>query len=164
MAKSSANCSVVGVAYDECRDTPVVLLREDRDGQVLFLPVGAFEASAVIMSAEGLVSPQPTVHDVLARFFTRQGIHLERFELWGTAVSGYFGRFLYRQGWLRHTQDVRPADGIAVALRAGAPIVADQSVFETCPADQAYDADYFRHNRVLFLDSAFVVPPVHAAG
>jgi bifunctional DNase/RNase len=164
MAKSSANCSIVGVAYDEGRDTPVVLLREDRDGRVLFLPVGAFEASAVISGAEGLVSPQPTVHDVLARFFTQPGVHLERLELWGSGVSGYFGRFLYRKGWLRHTQDVRPADGIAVALRAGAPIVVDPSAFGACPADQAYDADYFRHNRVLFLDSAYAAPPVHAAG
>ncbi len=161
MGQKGRNCAVVAVAYDESMDTPLVLLREERDSRIFCIPVGAFEAGSIIMAAEGFLPSQPQTHDVLAELFKRHRLKVERFEIRGSAVSGYYGILKYRKGLFRHTMNVRPSDGIALALRLGSPIMADPSLTAGAASSDRCAADHLQADRILFLDNGLQSAAAH---
>ena len=124
MTDEVISMSVAGVALEGEAEVPTVLLRDPDGTAMLAVPVGAFEASAIIIQVEGLQPPRPLTHDVLAELFVRHGFFLDRFELYGKGEEGLLGRLRYRKGLRRFTMEVRPSDGIALALRLDAPISA----------------------------------------
>ncbi len=134
-------------------ESPLVLLRDEADGRIMSVPVGAFEASSIIMAAEGLLPSQPQTHDVLAELFKRHGLRMEGFEIRGNAFSGYYGRLYYRRGFFRHTMDVSPSDGIALALRLGKPITADKTLMDAALSAEQCASARFQTDRILFLDN-----------
>lgn len=158
MAQRCGNCAVVAVAYDESMDAPLVLLREEADGRIMSVPVGPFEASSIIMAAEGLLPSQPQTHDVLAELFKRHGLRMEGFEIRGNALSGYYGRLYYRKGLFRHSMDISPSDGIALALRLGKPIMADKTLKDAALSAEQCAAARFKTDHILFLDNGLQEP------
>jgi bifunctional DNase/RNase len=89
------------------------------------MPVGPFEASAIILELEGICPPRPLTHDLLAELFKEAGYNLDRVELFGSAGSGARARLRYRRGYRRFGKEVRPSDALALALRLHAPIMAE---------------------------------------
>jgi bifunctional DNase/RNase len=149
MARVGLPCAVVGVAYDDSDDVPLVLLQETQGGRVFHIPVGAFEAGSIILAIRGLDASEPQAHDLLTQLFHRHGFRMEYFLLGGNAEAGYSGSLRYRGLWRRRSMPVRPSDGIALALRMGAPILADLSM-DGCPDRGFPDIDRF--GRVLLAD------------
>lgn len=49
MRSEYIDLSVAGVALDDNGDSPTVILREPSGGRFITVPVGAFEASAIII-------------------------------------------------------------------------------------------------------------------
>lgn len=117
----------------EDEESTMVLLRERSSGNLYPVPVGAFEASAIIIEMEGIVPPRPLTHDVLSAFFRRHRFVFERFELYGADSEGFLGRIHYRRGFRKYSMEVRPSDGIALAIRLGAPIVASREALDAKP-------------------------------
>lgn len=108
----------------------VVLLDRDRDAG-LALPIGPFEASAIIMELEGISPPRPLTHDLLAEFFRESGFSLDRAELFGEGGGGPRARLRYRRGLSRRTREVRPSDAVALAIRLRSPICAQRALLDT---------------------------------
>lgn len=109
-------------------DEPRVLLEDKATGLGLEIPVGPFEASAVILHLEGIVPPRPLTHDLLAQLFEESGFSLDGVELFGE--GGGRARLVYSRDGARREKEVRPSDALALALRLGAPIRADASLLE----------------------------------
>lgn len=145
--------NVAGVVLEDTSDTPLVLLKDEHGEKLMPVPVGAFEASAIIIEVEGIKPPRPLTHDLVAHLFLRHGYKLLRFELYAKTEEGFLGRLRYRKGFRLYSMEVRPSDGIAMALRLEAPIEASEDLFETAssPAPQAY-SNYTFAQSVLFLD------------
>jgi len=153
MSPKKVGLSVAGVAFDEGADAPFVLLQNE-SGYVLSVPVGAFEASAIIIEAEGISPPRPLTHDILAQLFLRHGFRLQCFELYAKDAEGYLGKLHYRKGFIRHSMEVRPSDGIALALRLGASIEMDAVLAEEAVSlDTVHDAVLLQSQSVLYLDA-----------
>jgi bifunctional DNase/RNase len=124
---------VHGVAVDPGEGMPVVILYDPEGRSGIPVPIGPFEASAIILELEGVAPPRPHTHDLLASFFKEGGFKLEAVELYGEPGSVTVGEFkgelgsplarlVYRRGLRRSVREVRPSDGIALALRLKAPI------------------------------------------
>ncbi|GAB1482566.1 hypothetical protein MASR2M78_13820 [Treponema sp.] len=144
---------VAGVAYDEEAGAPFVLLRNE-SGNLLSVPVGAFEASAIIIQVEGINPPRPLTHDILAQFFLRHGFRLLKFELYAKDTDGYLGKLHYRKGLANRSMEVRPSDGIALALRLGAAIEMNADLAEDAvPSDAMHYAALLQSQSVLYLDN-----------
>jgi uncharacterized protein len=105
---------------------PTAILEEPETGRRLEIPIGPFEASAVILELEGIVPPRPLTHDLLAQVFEEAGFRLEGVELFGE--GGARARLSYFKGEERAEKEVRPSDALALALRLGAPITAVSSM------------------------------------
>jgi bifunctional DNase/RNase len=154
MTLNTMRLSVAGVALDDETDAPSVLLRSESGSAVLSVPVGAFEASAIIIEVEGLKPPRPLTHDLSAQLFARHSFRLVCFELYARSEEGYLGRILYRKGFRRYSMEVRPSDGIALALRLGAPIEVNEELLQLVSSPvSALDMGSSTSESVLFLDS-----------
>ncbi|MBL8967618.1 MAG: bifunctional nuclease family protein [Spirochaetaceae bacterium] len=134
MSKDYVEVRVHGVAVDPGEGAPIVLLLDAAGEAGIPVPVGAFEASAIIIELEGIAPPRPLTHDLLAELFREGGMSLERAELYGEgaatqlAGSGPLARLVYRRGFRRLSREVRPSDAIALALRLKAPICAERAL------------------------------------
>ncbi|WP_304226078.1 bifunctional nuclease domain-containing protein [Gracilinema caldarium] len=155
MMKQLNEAHVVAVLYDEVRDTPFVLLKVLQNNACISLPLNPFEASSIIMASEALVTPQPRIHDVVVTLLREQGCTAEFVELWGSNLSGYYGRLRYRGRLFHHYLSVGPADSLVLALRLHIPIFLDNSMVQSAqnelPDSIAYSSG---NNQVLYLDSS----------
>ncbi len=154
MMPNTVRLAVAGVALDDETDAPTVLLRSESGAAMLSVPVGAFEASAIIIEVEGLKPPRPLTHDLFAALFSRHAFRLKCFELYARGEDGYLGRLRYQKGLRGYTMEVRPSDGIALALRLGAPIEAAEGLVEGASSHaETLETTSSSSASVLFLDS-----------
>jgi len=128
MEKGSIELRIRGVSLED--DEPIVLLEDRVTDRRLIVPVGPFEASAIILELEGISPPRPMTHDLLAEFFEEGGFILDGAELFGDAGSGIRARLVYRKGLRKFEKEIRPSDALALALRLGAPLRAEIALLE----------------------------------
>jgi len=108
---------------------PIVMLAEEAGQRLLPVWVGPSEASAIIVELEKIRPPEPLAHDLLAVLFQRHGLRMERLEIYPRPEDLTYGaRIVYRHGLRRCTLETRPSDGLALAVRLGAPILGEEEL------------------------------------
>jgi bifunctional DNase/RNase len=126
---------ILGISMEN--DEPIVILEDRATDRRLQIPVGPFEASAIILALECISPPRPLTHDLLAVFFEEGGFSLDQVELFGDPDSGSRARLLYRKGLRKYEKEVRPSDALALALRLDAPVIAEVAMFDRRQDDSA---------------------------
>jgi len=120
----------VGTVAVDQHDAPVVILEEQKGPRVLPIWIGTAEASSIASQINDQPSPRPNFHDMTQRVIQELDAEVERVVVTELRRGTYYALL-----WLRTKDrlieiDVRPSDGIALALRAGAPILVRASVFD----------------------------------
>jgi uncharacterized protein len=146
MEKGCIELRVRGLLMED--DEPIVILEDRITDRRLMVPVGPFEASAIIIELEGIKPPRPMTHDLLAEFFEEGGFSLDAAEFFGDAGTGVKARLSYRKGLRKLVKEVRPSDALALSLRLGAPLRAEVSLLET----QERGSAPWRRPRIIALD------------
>ncbi len=124
------NVNIKGIIIDQEIELPIVILA-NREKKVIFpLLIGPFEANAIAMELKGLSPARPISHDLVASLFKRHRYVMRYLEIYDMYDDIYLARIAYRVGWRRYSIDVRPSDGIAIALRMKAPIMLNERVLE----------------------------------
>jgi hypothetical protein len=111
--------------------TPVVILREVA-GQRRVLPIfiGVPEAQAIALTMQNIETPRPMTHDLMKNLLDEVGAQVERITVTELREGTFFAEIiLSAQGEVR-TVSSRPSDAIALAIRIGSPIFADEDVLE----------------------------------
>jgi bifunctional DNase/RNase len=111
--------------------TPVVILRETA-GQRRVLPIfiGGPEAQAIALSMQNIETPRPMTHDLMRNLLDETGAQIERITVTELREGTFFAEIvLSAQGEVR-TVSSRPSDAIALAIRIGSPIFAEEDVLE----------------------------------
>ncbi len=130
---------------------PVVILK-DMDGK-RFLPIliGPFEATAIALALEGAPVPRPLTHDLMRSILDSLDAKLEQVVVHDIRDSTFFAKLIVRNNGELQEIDARPSDGIALALRANAPIyVSDKIVLEeSVPDSKTDDADVERFKKFI---------------
>jgi hypothetical protein len=111
--------------------TPVVILREV-SGQRRVLPIfiGVPEAQAIALTMQNIETPRPMTHDLMKNLLEEVGARVERITVTELREGTFFAEIVVRaQGEVR-TVSSRPSDAIALAIRIGSPIFADEDVLE----------------------------------
>ena len=111
---------VVGVRQHLAADELVVLLFDPESALVIPILVGPAEASAIATAQAGVVPPRPMTHDLLCSILRASRVELERVEI-TSLLGGVFHAALVLSNGAR--VDSRASDAIAVALRAGCPVM-----------------------------------------
>jgi bifunctional DNase/RNase len=128
------------LTLDRATKTPVVVLREENGERILPIWIGSGEASAIQMHMVGVSVERPLTHDLLVSTIRELGAVLKRVSITGVEQNTYFARLELSTDDRELTLDARPSDSIAVALRIGSPIYADDSLLEVIQG-QVSDSD-----------------------
>lgn len=146
---------VVGVRVEMPSNSPIVLVRGPGD---LLLPIwiGPNEAASIAMALQGVTAPRPLTHDLFVATLEQLGAPLRSVRITRLEDGIFFGELILGEG-TPTVVDARPSDAIALALRAGAPVLVAADVLaeagvpvedEGDRPDEAEEVERFRE----FLD------------
>lgn len=122
---------LVGVRVELPTNAPIVLLRE-ADGQRRTLPIfiGGPEAQAIAFALEGVETPRPMTHDLIKHMLDELGVSLARVVVTELRETTFFAELHLSGASGTRVVSSRPSDAIAVAVRTGTPIFAEESVLD----------------------------------
>ncbi len=120
---------LLGVRVELPTNTPIVLLRErEGAGRVLPIFIGGPEATAIAMALEGMATPRPMTHDLMCGVLEELSAVLERIVVTELRDGTFYAELHLRLGDATHQVSSRPSDAIALAVRVGCPIFAEEAV------------------------------------
>lgn len=124
-------CSVHGVfiAMNTAGTVPVVLLSDGTE-RVLPIFIGISEAVSIQSAQNGDVLPRPFTHDLFIDAFRKFGIEVRSLQIDTINEGVYYAQLALSKDLQEFSIDCRPSDGIALALRAHAPISVEQAVLD----------------------------------
>ena len=123
-------------------NTPVVMLREADDGaRVLPILIGGPEAAAIHSALEGIVPPRPLTHDLAVTIVQALGATLERVLITEVREHTYYAELHLRTEAGQTVVSSRPSDAIALAVRVGAPIFAEDDLLDEVAVEIDADDD-----------------------
>lgn len=127
--------TVASLGLDKSSSTPVVILREKEGERLLPIWIGPGEASAIAMELAGIRFARPLTHDLFTAVVRGLGSALVRVLITKVVDNTYFASLVFHLDGEYISIDSRPSDSIALALRAQAPIFADESLLEISTLD-----------------------------
>lgn len=122
--------AVKGLILDPSSNVPIVILRESAGERFLPIWIGDFEAHAIACALEGIESPRPMSHDLMATIVESLAGHLARVVVSDLDSGTFFAQVhLETEDGGAIEIDARPSDGIALALRLNAELFVVDHVF-----------------------------------
>jgi bifunctional DNase/RNase len=119
-----------GLMMDPVTNMPIVILKDAQGNSILPIWVGVYEANAIALEIEKVVTPRPMTHDLIKTLLT--GLHTGVRKIVVNELKEdtfYAVIWLEREGKLISV-DSRPSDALAIALRLDCPIYVDDSVLQ----------------------------------
>jgi hypothetical protein len=108
----------------------VVLLKEQAGERYLPIWIGPAEADAIARKLRGAAAPRPLSHDLLWSVISVLGASVESVIIDGLKDDTFYGEIILNTSQGRTAIDSRPSDALALAVRAGAPIFAEDTVLD----------------------------------
>jgi bifunctional DNase/RNase len=121
---------IKGLMIDPVSSMPIIILKNTEGDSVLPIWVGIFEANAIAMQLENVVSPRPMTHDLLKNVIEGLKAEISRIVITDLKDNTFFASIFLERNGDSLCIDSRPSDAMALALRAEAPIFVEQSVLE----------------------------------
>jgi bifunctional DNase/RNase len=121
---------IYGVSFDIVGKQPIVLLKTADGNKFLPIWIGHPEAAAILMKLQGASTPRPMTHDLLTDMLTQLEARVIRITVTELRDSTFYASITIQQDGSEIEIDSRPSDAIALAVRAEAPIFADDQVIE----------------------------------
>jgi len=121
---------VAGITVDPFTNTPIVLLKDLEDKDVLPIWIGLLEASSIATALENINTPRPMTHDLVKNILDSLGVKIVRVEVNDLKDNTYYALLHLEVDNKRLVVDSRPSDAIAIAVRTNAPIFVEESVIK----------------------------------
>ncbi len=119
------------LGLDSSTNSYVVILQEKNGRRVLPIWIGHPEAESIAMHLNGAKRERPLTHDLCRSLVVGLGGTLQRVQITKVQERTYFAE-LHLQGPAGAVRiDARPSDSIAIAVRLGAPIFAQDALLTT---------------------------------
>jgi len=129
-----------GLMMDPITNMPIVILKESCGGNVLPIWVGVYEANAIALEIEKVVTPRPMTHDLLKNVLVGLNAHVHKIVVTNIKDDTFYAViWLERDGTLISI-DSRPSDALALALRIDCPIFVEDEVLK-CSKSQSNNQD-----------------------
>ena len=122
--------TVAGVRIEFPSNSPIVLLRE-ADGE-RFLPIwiGQSEAQAIAIGQQGLATPRPMTHDLLKNILDEMAVQVTSITITELRDGVFHAVIGLQRNGSAYEISSRPSDAIALAVRLGCKIFANEDVLE----------------------------------
>lgn len=117
------------IIIDEKSQEQVVVLREKEGSRVLPIIIGINEALAIRIKLGNVDPPRPLTHDLIKKILESLGITVERVVIDKLINETFHAKLFLRKGdGSTVIVDARPSDGIALAVRTGAPLFVEDEI------------------------------------
>ncbi len=121
---------IKGLMIDPITNMPIIILRDPASSAVLPIWVGIFEANAIALQIEKIVTPRPMTHDLLKSMIGGLRATVEKVVITDLKENTFYALIFINQDGRVLPIDSRPSDAIALALRTGSPIFVASEVIE----------------------------------
>ena len=121
---------IYGVSFDMVGKQPIVLLKTADGNKFLPIWIGHPEAAAILMKLQGASTPRPMTHDLVTEMLAQLEARVVRIAVTELRENTFYALITVVVNGSELEIDSRPSDAIALAVRAGAPIFAADSVIE----------------------------------
>lgn len=119
------------IIIDEKRQDQIIVLREKGGERQFPIVIGYLEASSIKMKLAGIEPPRPLTHDLLMNIIKGLDARVKRLLIDKLVTNIFHAKLeILTDGGNIKLVDSRPSDGIAIAVRAGAPIFVAEDVLE----------------------------------
>jgi bifunctional DNase/RNase len=129
-ATGPQEATVVAVGVSQITGQPAVILEGKRDRRRVTLAIGLAEATGIAVPLQGVTPPRPLTHDLFLTLFGRFNVKLTRVVVTDLKDDIYYATVHLTANGADITLDSRPSDAIALALRARAPVLVEDRVFD----------------------------------
>jgi uncharacterized protein len=141
---------LLGVRVELPANTPILLLQETGGAKrVLPIYIGGPEAASIAYALEGVESPRPLTHDLLKIVLGELGATLVKVTVTELVEHTYYAELDLQVGDRHHLVSSRPSDAIALAVRTGTPIFADDKVLDEAGQAAASDEEEGEADEIL---------------
>ena len=122
---------LVGIELERPPNIPCLLLREaEGAGRVLPIFIGSPEATAIAFALEEVETPRPMTHDLIKDLLDELGARVERVVVSDLRDSTFYADIIVSLAGNVHSISARPSDAVAIAVRFGAPVYAEEGVLD----------------------------------
>ncbi|HEX7167231.1 MAG TPA: bifunctional nuclease family protein [Acidimicrobiales bacterium] len=111
---------------------PVVLLKEAgaESGRTLPILIGHEEATAIARAVQGMAPVRPLTHDLIRDLFGALDVEVEAVVITELRDKIYYAELRLRRAGQSIVVSSRPSDAIAIAVRTGTTIYADEALLD----------------------------------
>ena len=120
--------TIKGISLHQESQLPVIILQSLDEKNTIPIPIGPFEASAIITELENIHPPRPLTHDLFSEILTKHKFKLTSLYIYKSVKDKYYARIYYKKNIRTYSMEVRPSDGIALIIRHGGEIVTNNDV------------------------------------
>ena len=139
-----------GLMMDPITNMPIVILKETSGDGILPIWVGVYEANAIALEIEKVVTPRPMTHDLLKNVLVGLQTHVQKIVVTNIKDETFYAVIWIEQDGSLISIDSRPSDALALALRIDCPIFVEEQVLKSSksptnnPADKINNEDVKR--------------------
>ncbi len=108
----------------------VVILKEKESDRYLPIWIGPAEADAIAVKLQGVAVPRPLTHDLLSSVIESLGAVVSSIIVNDLKNDTFYARVILDVDQKQVEVDSRPSDALALAVRTGVSIYADESVLD----------------------------------
>jgi len=108
----------------------VVILKEQAGERYLPIWIGPAEADAIAVKLQSVDVPRPLSHDLLWSVISSLNASIDSVVINELRDDTFYGRIILNAREGQVGIDSRPSDALALAIRAGAPIFAEDTVLD----------------------------------
>lgn len=127
--------AVEAVVLDPRTEATMLVLQGKRDRRRLVMAIGPAEAMGIAVPLHGVTPPRPLTHDLFLTLLGRLKVSVTRVVISDVREDIYYATLYLVGAGGEQTLDARPSDAIALALRAKAPVMVEDRVFDKAGAD-----------------------------
>jgi bifunctional DNase/RNase len=126
---------IAGVVLDPQSKSPVVLLKDVEEHYTIPIWIGILEAAAIAYALDGVQPPRPMTHDLMKMLLEEVGARVPRIDVDKLEDNVFRAKIhLEMPSGGKRLVDSRPSDALALALRTGADIYAEETVLRKASA------------------------------
>ena len=146
---------LVGVRVELPHNQPIVLLKESTGERFLPIWIGAVEATSIAFALQGVETARPMTHDLMKDLLEALTVDVERIVVTELKDGTFYAEILMNGPAGEVRVSSRPSDAIALAVRGGIPVFAEEAVLEEAGIliEDSDDADQEVEKFKEFLDT-----------
>lgn len=139
--------TVLGISASTASNNAFALILKESSGERrLPIIIGAFEAQAIALEIEGIVTPRPMTHDLIKKIIVELNEEIEEIYINDLQEGTFFSKLILKNSGVEI--DARPSDAIAMAVRFNCPIFIDTYILEENAVESTDDFDDDSQNSI----------------